>query len=134
MWVGLLAVVLILSRGTGSGSTDVFILQIRRFSTHALIAVPLLILAGVTLGQYHLPAWSALWETTYGRLLSAKIVLAGAAMLLGLLSWRTGVPRLEDAGVRTALRRRASIEIWVAVGVLILTAILTGSARPMDAM
>jgi putative copper export protein len=131
VWIGLLTIILLLSRGAGARSVtgDAFILQIRRFSASSLVAVPLLIVAGVLLGQYHLGAVADLWQTTYGRVLSAKVLLAVTAMGLGFLNWRRGVPLLEDPGVRAALRRRAGVEIGVALGVLLLTAILTGTSR-----
>ncbi|MEM7415160.1 MAG: CopD family protein [Gemmatimonadota bacterium] len=128
LWMGTLAIILIASRGT-TGPT-LLAHQIRRFSPMALGSGGVLVLAGAALSWAHLPEIQALWTTAYGRLLSAKIVAALVALALGFLNWRTGIPVVDtDDGAR-GVRRRATLEVAAAAGVVLLTAVLVHTAQP----
>jgi hypothetical protein len=50
--------------------------------------------------------------------------------LLGLWNWRRGLPAADTAEGKAALRRRAAWEVSVAGAVLLLTAVLTHTAKP----
>jgi putative copper export protein len=85
---------------------------------------------GVLLAWEHIGALSNLWLTGYGRVLSAKVALAGAVMLAGLVNWRRGLPVLDTEDGVAAVRRRSVFEVGLATGVLLLTAVLVHSVKP----
>jgi copper transport protein len=76
-----------------------------RFSTIALIAVGVLVAGGVINGIHQVGAWRGLWETTYGRLLLAKIALILPLIAIGAYNNRRAVPRLR-AGLASVVERR----------------------------
>jgi copper transport protein len=110
-----------------------------RFSTAAGVSLVGLLLAGVAMTWIQSGGSpSALWSTTYGRLVLSKVVLVAAAGALALYNRRRLVPALT-AGVRDdgpdlddegtgagwrSLRRNLVVEIVVLVAVLGLTAVL----------
>jgi putative copper export protein len=131
-WVGALCLILVVGRTRmhGTSGSHVFVAQLRSFSPMALVSVPALIVMGVFLSWTHLRAPSDLWDSSYGRILSAKVLLAGGAFLFGLLNWRRGLPASDTVAGQQALRRRGAWEVSMAAGVLLLTAVLVQSARP----
>lgn len=131
VWIGTLAVIVLTSRGsTGAMRPVMFGAQIRTFSPLALVSGGTLVLMGIGLSWAHLTAISDLWSTSYGRILSAKVCGAGVVFLLGFLNWRQGVPVSDTDAGATAVRRRAVLEVSLAVGVVLLTAILVHSTKP----
>jgi len=93
-----------------------------RFSRLALIAVSVLVASGVVNALLDLASVSDLWHTTYGRVLSAKIVLLAVA--LGFGAWHLrGVPRRlaaadRAAGAGRSFRRSTSVELVVLAAVV----------------
>ena len=67
-----------------------------------------------------------LLDTTYGRALAAKVVGALALIAMGAVNRRRSIPRLGTE--RHPLRRVVRAELVVALGVIVLTATLTGAA------
>jgi len=131
-WIGSLGLILAVGRPRGAPSArhPLFAAQITSFSSLAIASVATLLAMGVVLSWTHLQALSDLWTTPYGRILSAKVGAAGVVMLLGLLNWRRGLPRIDTSEGEAVLRRRAAREVAVALGVLLLTAVLTHTAKP----
>ena len=130
-WIGCLAVILSVGRAAQvAPADDLFGAQIRSFSPMAQLSVAVLLSMGIVLAWTHLTAVSDLWSMTYGRLLSAKVALAGVVFGAGFLNWRRGVPALDMEMARRETRRRAAWEVGVAVGVLLLTAVLVHSPLP----
>jgi len=112
---------------------------VARFSKVALVAFTLLGLTGVLNSFLHIGAWSDLFDTGYGRALSAKVVVYG--MLLGLGGINHFVLRTRlasaaetaDASVaRRTFRRTIAAELTLALVVMALTGLLTGLARTKD--
>jgi putative copper export protein len=60
--------------------------RLERFSTIAVIAVPVLIAAGLWTAWELAGGWAGLFETSYGQLLLAKLGLAAAALGLGAIN------------------------------------------------
>jgi copper transport protein len=123
-WVGGLAFIglfLVMAGGDRwSLATDV----IPRFSTIAVGSVAVLVVSGAVSGFLEVRSWSALWGTTYGLLLVAKVALLVPLLLLGALNNRVTVPRLRahqlGAGTRRLLVRAVAAELvlmLVVVGV-----------------
>ena len=94
----------------------------RRFSGLALVAVAGVAASGVVSGWQQVGDLDALWSTTYGRLLLAKVAGVAVLVALGWLNRARLVPLVE----RTAapLTRSLRAEVAVAAVVLALTAAL----------
>ncbi|MEU6385072.1 copper resistance protein CopC [Streptomyces bauhiniae] len=144
-WLGGLAALLLTLR-----APDVPPQVVTRFSRLALTSVTVLVVTGVYQSWRGLGTWQALTDTTYGRVLLAKLV--AVAVLLGAAAWSrrwTGrlsmpvaVPVPQPAGgpalpplppapqpdlpVRR-LRRTVLAEAAVGVVVLVLTTLLTST-------
>ncbi|MSR19351.1 MAG: hypothetical protein EXR91_00010 [Gemmatimonadetes bacterium] len=131
-WIGSLCIILTVGHPMERNGEDValFAAQLRGFSTGALVSVSTLIAMGVVLAWTHLDVPSSLWTTGYGRILSAKIAVAGMVFAAGLWNWRVGLPSCETSDGAAAVRRRAAFEVALAAGVLLLTAILVHSVKP----
>jgi putative copper resistance protein D len=128
-WIGSLTVILLL--GYQSEYEPPFIAsQLRAFSPMALVAVPLLVLMGGTLGLQHVPTIQDLWEAPYGRVLVGKVLLAGVVLFVGFVNWRRGLPVLDSHTGLRSVRRRAAFEVGLAGVVLGFTAALTGMTTP----
>jgi copper transport protein len=99
-----------------------------RLSLIALGSVGVLLVAGVVNGYLEVRAWRGLWETTYGRLLLAKVALVLPLLALGLDNNRRAVPRLRaqvaSALERTRFLRALTAELLLVVAVVAVTAVL----------
>jgi len=105
----------------------------RRFSTMALIGVTVLIVAGVGLSWFYAGSWAALVETSYGILLSSKIVLTGLMLTLGAANF-LALRRLETnpAPLLFRLRRFSGTEIGLGFTVILAAASLTAQSPSVD--
>jgi putative copper export protein len=131
-WIGSLAVVLAVGR-LGPGGTDdvgVFAAQIRSFSPLALASGITLVVMGSLLSWTHVQSWANLVGTPYGRILAAKVGLAAVVFAAGFWNWRRGLPDCDHLEGAAALRSRAAGEVFMALGVLLLTAVLVNSPKP----
>jgi copper transport protein len=131
-WIGSLAVILAVGRGSSASEADVnaFAAQIRSFSPLALASGITLVALGALLSWTHVQTFANLLGTSYGRLLTAKVGLAGAVFAAGYWNWRRGVPSCDRPEGASAVRARAAGEVFLAVGVLLLTAVLVNSPKP----
>lgn len=73
-----------------------------RLSTLAGVALALVLIPGVYNAWLLVGSWQALWDTTYGQLLSAKLLLVAAMMGLGALNRYRYVPAAQEYGGRPA--------------------------------
>jgi copper transport protein len=112
-----------------------------RFSTVALVSVILLAGTGVGEAVDHMPAVNALWETGYGQAILVKAGLLGGVLLLASGNLLRSTPRLSTARVQPdraeeaagLLRKLASGETVVLVGVVFVAAVLSSLAPPPPA-
>jgi copper transport protein len=111
-----------------------------RFSLLAVIAVTLLLLAGIVQSIALVGTLDALVETAYGRLVLAKITLLLGIVSLGAYNQRRLLPELrtaaasgEEPGRAAALLRRSvAFEVGLALIVLGVTSVLVGTAPPSE--
>lgn len=131
-WIGALWPLLHAAR-TGDGPAVRPLMA--RFSAVALVAVPVLVLAGVAVAAALVGGWQALVATAYGRLLCAKILLVGGMLALAAANrWRL-VPALAyHHRALPRLRRSIGAEIVLALGVFAATAALTSVNPPSRRM
>ena len=130
-WLGALPFLLIALRRTEDA--DVARGTARRFSSMALVSVAILILAGAGLAWFYAGSWQGLYGTSYGILLSAKIVLTLAILALGagnFLALRS-VDR-DPAPLLFRLRRFSEAEIGLGFTVILAAASLTARSPSVD--
>jgi copper transport protein len=111
--LGLLVLGLLLS---GADRWPLATRAVPRFSNMAVVSVVVLLVAGTISSYLQLRTWSALWETTYGLLVLAKILLV--VPLLGL-----GASVLE----RRRFLQAAGVEIAIMVVIVAVTAVLVNA-------
>ena len=99
--------------------------RLRRFSRMAIVAAPLTVAAGAVNAWLQTGSIDALTDTTFGRLVLAKVAGAAAMLAFGWVHRRW----LADAG-RVVARMVASFRFELAVGLVVIavTAVLVDSA------
>jgi copper transport protein len=140
---GLLALIVILPAVTRRLASDLDRSRILtsfliRFSGLALVAVALIAASGSIQAILQLDAPGDLWQTAYGRALSAKIVLFIALIVLASLNRQKLIPALvrrKQHGLGPgapgrSVRRNLRLEVALAVVVLAATAALVASTPP----
>jgi copper transport protein len=125
-WTGGLAFVvaaLVMARGERWPLAAV---AVPRFSTTAVVAVAVLLVAGAINGYLQVRAWRGLWETEYGILLLIKIGLVLPLLAIGAYNNRFAVPRLRRQIASAVERRRfirmAGAELAIMLAVVGVTA------------
>ncbi|HZZ39411.1 MAG TPA: CopD family protein [Acidobacteriaceae bacterium] len=130
-WLGAMPFLLLALRRTEDAA--VARSMARRFSSMAVVSVAVLILAGAGLSWFYAASWQGLYGTSYGILLSAKIVLTlviltlGAGNSLGLRS----VER-DPAPLLLRLRRFSEAELGLGFTVILAAASLTAQSPSVD--
>lgn len=107
-------------------------LLLARFSSLAVWAVALLVLAGTVMGAVQMGGISPFWTTAYGALLAGKLALVALLLLLALYNKARLTPALAAGrpSAAAALGRAIRAEIGLIVLVLVLTALLGFSTPP----
>ncbi len=128
MWTGGLAFLMLALLWARSARWSFASRAVPRYSIAALVSVGALIVTGAISGILEVSSVSGLWDTTYGRLLLAKIALLFPLLALGAFNNRFSVPRLRSGAASVRDRRRfvgaAAIELTIFVAVLGVTAAL----------
>jgi copper transport protein len=130
-WIGGLVLLALRARA----NDDRLALDARRFSSIAVVAAPMAVLAGTlrATGELGGPGWFLRsFDTTYRTTLVIKIVAVVGLLALGGWNRFRGIARLE-AGRASPLRRTVLAEVAVAACVLGLTGTLTGLPPRPDA-
>ncbi|HXH79953.1 copper resistance protein CopC [Nocardioides sp.] len=136
---GLLGLALVLPLLLAQG--DVAAAVLARFSGLAAGVLVALVATGSVLAWRVVGSWSALVETTYGRLLLLKITVAAIAVLIGAWNRYALMPRMQDRARRgkpaaeaALVRRTTMVEAAALVGVLLLTGVLVDRSPEADAV
>lgn len=108
-----------------------FAALVHAFSPTALLFAGILVVTGVIAAWLHLGAASALWTTGYGRTLLLKLGLFAGVLAVGAYNFRRVRPALADAGPGE-LRRSATVELALALAVLLVTAALVAIPPPAN--
>jgi putative copper resistance protein D len=119
--------------------------QIRRsitgnFSQLALLSVAVLFAGGFGLSLAYVGSWSALYGTTYGAMVSAKVIMFGYLLMLGALNYfivRNANARAQAAPTATksgfaSLMRFGEVEIGIGLTVILAAASLTSQPPAID--
>ncbi|MEZ0114744.1 copper transport protein [Catenulispora sp. EB89] len=122
VWVGGLFVVAVLLAGGGAAVAA----AVRRFSRLALGAVGVLVATGLYQAWREVGSVSALLDTTYGRLLLAKVAIL--LCVIGVARGSRGIVATWHGGSAAALRRNVVVELAGASVLLLLAVLLAGNA------
>ncbi|HSE82811.1 MAG TPA: CopD family protein [Gaiellaceae bacterium] len=128
IWTGGLALMLLGLLLAGDNRWLLAMTCVPRFSNMAVLSVVALIAAGITSAYLQVRTWSGLWETEYGLLLMAKIVLLLPLLALGAYNNRYAVPRCKS-GIASPLERRrflrvTAVELGIMAAIVAVTAVL----------
>ena len=127
VWVGGLTYVLWAERSwrkTAEEPGSVLPALVPAFSPVAVGAVATLVVTGTIAAWIHVASFAALFQSTYGRLLLAKVGAVLLVMYLGAVNWRRLSPQLGSEEGQDALRRNAATELLIMQVVLVVTAVL----------
>lgn len=137
-WVGgLAAFVVVTTKGRANGGkASPLVSGMRRFFTVTLAVLAVGWGTGGLLAWKRLTAWSDLWVTRYGLLLSGKLALAGLALLIAAVIRFLLLPRVNMS--ETAWRKGAGfilawalrLELAVALVLLIVGGVLASISPP----
>jgi len=136
-WLGTLTVILLAgvpaTRQLPSSDCDVAVAElISAFSPAALVCAGVVLLSGTFVAWVHLGAGLTLWRSDYGRLLLIKLGVLGLVAGVGSYNWRLVRPALGCHGGTRRLQRFASLELVMALVVIVLTAMLVGVPLPVS--
>ena len=134
LWIGALAALAAVVSGlarqsAGHGRTVVLA---GRFSRLAAAAVGLIAVSGTITAALYVGTFADLRETGYGRVLLLKVFLFLATGAIGAYNWGILLPRLGTETGTRALLRSARLELTLAAGVLLATAVLVHLAMPSE--
>jgi copper transport protein len=104
---------------------------VHAFSPTALLFAGVLVATGVVAAWLHLGTLPALWESAYGRTLLLKVALFAGVAAVGAFNFRRVRPTLAEQGPAT-LRRSGTLELALAVAVVVVTALLVAVPPPAD--
>jgi putative copper export protein len=133
VWLGTLTVVVALAVPILGDATARKALQhiLVRFSKVALTSAAVVTLTGVYAAWVHVGSWAGLWSTPYGDALVLKLCTVAVVVLLGAVNWRVAVPRLTLGRV-PGFAASGSAEVFAALLIYLLTAVLVGRPLPME--
>jgi putative copper resistance protein D len=130
-WIGAMPFLLIALRRTSN--PGVARRMARRFSTMAFISVAALVLAGVGLSWFYAGSWQGMVGTSYGLLLSAKILLTALMLTLGAGNfYALRSIETDPAPLLFRLRRFSETEIGLGLTVILAAASLTAQSPSVD--
>jgi copper transport protein len=113
-----------------------------RFSNTAFVSVLALIGSGIGASLIHLPTFSSLWQTSYGKTLLVKIGLLVGALLIAQVNLLRTRPRLAASrdrpelgtGAASLLRTLVSGEIVLVAAAVVAAAVLSSLPPPAKAL
>lgn len=126
-WIGGLLCLIVVAFRRGPSPAPAAIVQ--RFSTLALVAVSVLIVAGVGMTWTYVDGPRAMIGTAYGLMVMTKVVLLGGLLMLGGLNNRA-VRRLDPDQPLTSPRLRRFVEVEFGIGVTVLFAAASLTSLP----
>jgi len=137
LWIGTLAILVIAGLSAALGTSlpadergPVVSRWVNAFSPLALGSAALLGVTGVITAWRHLKYLSALWTTTYGFALDAKLCAVATVVALGAWNWRRIKPICHTEPGARQLQRSARAELAMAAVVLVITGILVSVPSP----
>jgi putative copper export protein len=137
LWIGTLAILILAGVSAAIGTTvpadqraPIVSRWVNAFSPLALSSATLLGVTGVITAVRHLKYVSALWTTSYGFALDAKLCAVATVVALGAWNWRRVRPICHTEPGARQLQRSARAELAAAAVVLAITGILVSVPAP----
>lgn len=128
IWVGgLLMLLLALPAAAGEGPAF-WKTAFRRFGPWASASVIALVLSGIVMSLAHVPTWSDLFSSLYGRLILIKVILLSVMIGLGVVHHRRARRKGDHRGTASLVA-----EMSIGIVVLILAGLLTNVSTPQPA-
>jgi putative copper export protein/methionine-rich copper-binding protein CopC len=103
---------------------------VQGFSPTALLFAGILVTTGVISAWLHLGHMAALWTSPYGRTLLLKVGIFSAVAVVGAYNFLRVRPALGARTGAERLRRSGTIELLLALAVLVVTAVLVAMPPP----
>ena len=103
---------------------------VRAYHGTALESVAIVAISALVAAWLRLPAVSALWSTTYGRLLLIKVCVVLVVLAFGGYHYRSAVSVEWGTGTAGKFRRSAAAELVVGAIVVAITAVLISTPLP----
>jgi copper resistance protein D len=130
-WIGgLPCLLLVLSRCVDQEMREIVT---RRFSRLAIASVSVLAAAGLTLAFKYMGAPAAVYGTAYGVMVSAKVLLFGALLLLGAVNYLTlRRPGIISMSRFNRIRPLAEVELGIGFTVILAATSLTSVPPAID--
>ena len=120
VWAGGLAFLALLLVEAGGDRWSLAATAVPRFSLLAVASVAALGVTGLVSGFLEVRSLDALWSTTYGQLLLAKVAFLVPLVALGAYNNRITVPRLRTAAAGSRLRRSFARAIGLELALLLV--------------
>jgi copper transport protein len=128
IWTGGLVFLLVALLAAEAERWLLAVTAVPRFSNLAVGSVAALLVAGITSAYLQVRTWSALWETRYGLLILAKIVLVTLLVAIGAYNNRCAVPKLRRRIASRLEQRRflgaLAAELALMIAIVAVTAVL----------
>jgi copper transport protein len=106
---------------------------VRAFSPIALVSFAVLTVSGTFATWIHVGGVGPLFGSTYGRILLLKLTLIAGVAAVGWYNWKRVTPLLGTReGRRRFLARSVPVELLLGGAVLLATAVLVGTALPLE--
>jgi putative copper resistance protein D len=100
------------------------------FGQVAIIIIAVLLISGTNLLWQYLSSPSELFTSNYGQLIMLKLLLVSAMLLLGAWHKLHLVPKITQQYHIVTLKRSISVEMFIAICVLITTSVFTTLVGP----
>jgi len=130
-WIGGLPYLLISAKRSADSQAKYQILK--KFSRLAQVSVAVLFLAGFGMSWIYIGSWDAMYGTSYGVMLGAKVVMLGVLVVLGAANYYIvrGIEQDSGTGARSLLRF-GEAEIGIGLTVILTAASLTAQPPGVD--
>jgi copper transport protein len=132
IWIGGLThllMALAISRRRDSASVEFLNILAPRFSRAAQLCVVALAATGIYNTWLHVPSWGSFVSSPYGQVLTTKIGLFLAILLVGAINWKKALPAMAalanapEGAIRWSVKLRQLVRAEVVLGALILAAV-----------
>lgn len=100
------------------------------FGQFAIVMVSVLVISGLTLLLQYLTSFAALFTSNYGQLALLKLFLVSAMLALGAWHKLYLVPQLSQSQHLNTLKSSITVEMLLALGVIITTSVFTTLVGP----
>ncbi len=104
-----------------------------RFSRMSMTGVACILVSGVTMSVFYIGSWDAVYGTAYGVMVTAKVAMFGALLLLGLGNFLTTEKLRSNPGTSVLrMKRFAEVEVGIGISIFFAAASLTSVPPGID--